>query len=170
MDRCRAREGPAAAAGNQDAAPFEDGAPRSAARKRPVAHAYCGAFSFRLRAPRRLGNRLAAASWSHTSSKTQSHLGGSRYLSAAGDVGGGVVHVPVAGPEAKPGFLGGEPQLQQTVNFRGVDVELFKELPGLQTGEARLSRRRGNTQAPHPAKPEGHEAAPDVSYRVSGFR
>lgn len=45
-----------------------------------------------------------------------------RYLSAVGDVGGGVIHVPVTGPEAKPGFLGGEPQLQQVVNFRRIDM------------------------------------------------
>lgn len=40
-----------------------------------------------------------------------------RYLSAVGNVGGCVVHVPVTGPEAQPGFLGSEPQLQQTVKF-----------------------------------------------------
>lgn len=45
-----------------------------------------------------------------------------RYLSAAADVGGRVVHVPVTGPEAKPGFLGSKPQLQQIVNFRWIDI------------------------------------------------
>lgn len=40
-----------------------------------------------------------------------------RYLSAVGNVDGCVVHVPITGPEAKPGFLGSKTQLQQIVNF-----------------------------------------------------
>lgn len=58
----------------------------------------------------------------HTLAEAQAAATRPPYLSAAGDVGGRVVHVPITCPKAKPSFLGSKPQLQQTVNFGWIDI------------------------------------------------
>lgn len=75
---------------------------------------------FHIRELRHFRNELAMLQVSHLLTAQAANQGPEttlRYLSAVGNVDGCVVHVPVTGPEAKPGFLGSKTQLQQIVNF-----------------------------------------------------